>query len=172
MEVKKITQLVANDAIFASTGATRLKITHAGDEHYIELPIKSIGVADLMADLADSMPKPPVKREYIKTKSDEGQNLGLKKDSYVQMYDVTDESYQTALRNYNEEYRYRIVCMAIDVDLIDDDGIPITDLDKKKEFFKRSGITGHHLDQIMADVQALTKASEEDADFLSGNGLE
>ena len=172
MKAEKITQLTANDKIFESTGATVLKVTHRGEVRLIELPIKSIGVADLIDDLADSMPKPPVKRKYVKARSEDGILIGLTKDQFVQMYDATDEDYQANLRQYNDDYRYRLVCMALDVALIGADGAPIVDFEQKKDFLKASGITGHHLDQIMADVQALTKNAEEDADFLSGNGSE
>lgn len=172
MEVQRITRLVSGDHIFTSTGATILKVTHNGDEKLIELPIRSIGVADLLEDLAESTPRPPVKREFVKAKSDEGKILGLKSDKYVQHHDFTDEGYQAEIRKYNDDYRWRLVCHALDIELIDHDGNPITDMNKKKELLKQSGITGHHLDQIMSDVRALTQRAEEDADFLSGNDSE
>lgn len=172
MEAERITKLVAGEAIFHSTGTSYVKVTIAGVEKPLALPIKSAGLAEFMSELSQSTPKPPVKREFIRKKSDEGKAAGLKRDQWVEILDIADDAYQEALEQYQDDFTWRVVCYALDIEFRRQDGSVLTDFQEKKQVLKGSGISGHQLDQIFKDVRALTKRSEGDADFLSGNDSE
>ena len=49
------------------------------------------------------------------------------------------------------------------------DGFDDLDLEARIKMLKDNGLTGHQLDQVFDDIQALTKFAEGERDFLFGS---
>ena len=69
---ERISELIEGSKLFDSTGYSLLKITKKGNEKYLELPIKSTGVAEYMEELSGKAPRPPVIKRLIKKNSPVG----------------------------------------------------------------------------------------------------
>jgi len=163
----RISQLVAGQKLFDSSGYTTLMTTKEGKEEPLELPIKSTGVSEFMDELSGKAPQPPVRRELIKKDSKEGRALGLPHDRMVQVFDNTDEDYINALERHNQDFSWRVVIFALDIDWKKQDGSPAVTFEEKKEVLKTNNITMNHIDRIVLDVQNLTRLKEDQDDFLS-----
>lgn len=166
---KRISELIEDQALFESSGFSLVKITKDGKEEFIELPIKSTGVAEYQEELRGQAPKPPVRKELIKKNSKEGKEFGLSHDRLVQVFDNTDENYIDALEKHNQDFIWRVIVFALDLKWKKKDGSEAFTFEEKKAILKSTGITGAHNDQIFKDVQNLTRIAEEGEDFLSGN---
>lgn len=168
-EPKRISELIEGDKLFDSSGFSLVKITIDGKEEFLELPIKSTGVAEFQEKLQGRAPRPPVKKELIKKDSKAGKELGLIHHKLMQVFDNTDEDYIDALEKHNQDFIWQIVVFALDIAWKKKDGAQAATFEEKKEILKSTGITGHHTDQIFKDVQKLTRIQEEQEDFLPGN---
>ena len=166
-----LTEFVVGKTSFLSRGYSEIKITEDGKEKPIRLPIRSVGIVELQEALKQNEPRPPEKAIVVKKDSPQGRALDLDKDTPVIAVDLADAAYRTAIEEYRKDFMWRTVVMALDVRFRDGDGKDITDPERIKEVLKASGITGHHLDQIILDVNALTARREARADFLSGSAL-
>lgn len=164
-----ISELIAGERIFDSSGFSLIKITSAGVEHMKHLPIKSTGVSEFQEELRGKAPRPPVKKELIKKNSADGKAMGLPHDRLLQVFDNTDEAYLDALEKHNQDFIWQVIIFAIDVLWKKADGAMANTFEEKKGILKSTGITGHHTDQIFRDVQDLTRIKEEEEDFLPGN---
>ena len=61
------------------------------------------------------------------------------------VFDETDETYLSALDDYNVERSWRLVLAALDVELIDQNKNVISDYNQKKNALIRAGITSVHV---------------------------
>ena len=165
----RISELVEGENLFNSFGFSTVKVTKDGAEKFIELPIKSTGVAQFQEKLQGTAPRPPVRKELIKKNSPEGKELGLSHDRMTQVFDNTDEGYIDALEKHNQDFIWKIVIFALDLKWKKKDGSEAISFDEKMNILKSTGITGHHTDQIFKDVQNLTRIQEEREDFLYDN---
>lgn len=166
---RRITKLVQGGKIFESTGFSLVKITVNGKKDYLELPIKSTGVAEYQDNLRDEAPKPPIKKEIIEKSSKEGQAMGLLEDRLTQVFDLTDEGYLMDLENHNQDFIWRVIVFAIDLDWELSDGTVAVSYEDKKSILQSNNITGAHTNQIFDDVQGLTKIAKQEEAFLSEN---
>jgi hypothetical protein len=166
---KRISELIEGEKLFDSSGFSLVKVTKDGSEEFLELPIKSTGVAEFQEELQGKAPRPPVKKELIKKGSKEGKGLGLVHHKLMQVFDNTDENYIDALEKHNQDFIWQIVVFALDIAWKKKDGAQAATFEEKKGILKSTGITGHHTDQIFRDVQKLTRIQEEQEDFLPGN---
>jgi hypothetical protein len=164
MEPETITELVEGANLFESRGYSIVKVTRAGQEKLLRLPIKSTGVADFIEKLKGRAPRPPVIFQIVKRDSPEGRELGLTHDRKIQVFDTTDEKYIT-----NQEFNWAVAIFALDMPFRKADGTEAKDTEEKKRVLKSNGITWHQINKIFADVQALTLMAEERADFLPGS---
>ena len=169
LKPKRISELIEGDKLFDSSGYALVKVTKAGKEELLELPIKSTGVDELQEKLSSKAPRPPVRRELIKKGSKEGRELGLSHDKFEQVFDNTDEDYIDKLEKHNQDFTWQTVIFALDMKLKKKDGSEATTFQEKKEILKSNGLTIDHANQIFEDVQRLTKLQEDREDFLSGN---
>jgi len=173
MEEKKtietISELVAGAKLFDSRGFTTLKVTKDGEQKPLKLPIKSTGVAEYQEELEGLAPKPPRTMEIIKKGSPEGRAMGLKHNELTYVLDTTDEDYIDALDKHTQEFIWRVAVFALDIKWTKSDGAEAQTFEEKKEVLKSNNISGHHIDKIFADVNALTQFTEDRQDFLSGN---
>jgi len=166
-----LTEFVVGKTSFLSRGFSVIKLTDDGEEKLLKLPIKSIGIVALQEELRKDEPRPPEKTIVIKVDSPQGKALSLDRDTPVISLDMSDREYLQALEQYRRDLMWRTAVMALDIIFRDTDGKEITDPARIKEALQASGITGHHLDQIIIDVNGLTARREARADFLSGNAL-
>jgi len=167
MDAELISELVDGQNLFDSRGYSIIKVTKAGDEKLLKLPIKSTGVAEFQEQLAGKAPRPPVTFEVVKKGSPEGKVLGLTHDKLVHVFDATDEKYIDALTKHNQDFSWQIVVFALDIEWKKKDGTICQSYEEKKAVLKSNGITGNHVDQIFMDVRALTELRRSQEDFLA-----
>ncbi|MBN2568127.1 MAG: hypothetical protein JXB42_01720 [Deltaproteobacteria bacterium] len=166
---RRISELVAGQKVFDSSGFSLLKVTKGGVEELLELPIKSTGVAEFEEELSGKAPKPPVKKELVRKDSKEGKAMGLIHDRLMQVFDTTDETYIAALERHTSDFVWQICIFALDITWTKKDGSEAETFGERKEILQTNGITGSHVDQIYKDVRTLTRIEEEEADFLPGS---
>ncbi len=167
MDIQTISELVENQAIFASTGYSVVKITIGGKAMARRLPIKSTGVAEYQQKLSSQAPRPPAVERMIKADSDLGKALGLSRDEARMVFDATDEKFVNAQDEHNRDFAWRVAVFALDIKWTRSDGSEARTYEEKRDILKRAGITGHQIDCIYRDIQKLTKFTEEEIDFLS-----
>jgi len=165
---KVLTQIIAGKTSFLSRGVCSLVI----NGEVVELPIKSIGIAELQNELEQTMPRPPSRMEVIAPDSDIGKKMEIKEDTPMRVHDLTDEKYIKESAEYSRDFVWRMIIPALDLTFQDEAGNEITGYAEKKKALQDAGISGHHLDALMKAVQDLTKAREDKADFLSGKPSE
>jgi len=166
-----LTEFVVGETSFLSRGYATIKLTQDDEEKLLKLPIKSIGIMELQEELRKDEPRPPEKTVVIKAESPQGKILSLERDTPIISLDMSDPEYRRAAEEFRKDFMWRTVIMGLDMRFKDSDGKPITDPERIKEVLQASGITGHHLDQIIVDINRLTARREARADFLSGNAL-
>ena len=173
MQEKEIllTKFVVGKTKFEAHGISSLYVRDGEETVRYDLPIKSIGVIELQEQLEKHEPKPPTRLVNVKEDSELGKTLELSVDTPVKVFDTTDEEYKKKSDEYKQDFMWRTVLYALDVEFVDESGKVISDYLVKKEALQKSGITGHHLDTIFFDVQKLTTKREVKADFLSESPL-
>ena len=164
---ERISELIEGAKLFDSSGFSLVKITKNGKEKFLELPIKSTGVADFMDQLSGKAPRPPVVKQHIKQNSPEGKELGLARDKLLQVFDATDEDYIDALEKHNQDFTWKVAIFALDLVWKKADGKEAKTFEEKKQVLKTNDITWAHIQQIFIDVKNLTQTQEADGDFLS-----
>ena len=152
----KIKAIKRGEKIFESSGYSKLKVTHKGKAEILEIPIKSSGVQDLIDKFMkkEPPPKPPRIRQYIKPGSPEARTSGLSGFQWV--YDTTDQDYQKKLEEYNMRLGWKVILAGLDVDIEGE-----TEEEKIKTL-QEAGITDNHIQQLVQDIQALTKLEKEE----------
>jgi hypothetical protein len=169
MQIETVSALMEGGNLFESSGYAYVKVTKAGAAKALKLPVKSTGVDEFMDKLAELAPQPPVITKTVPRDSAEGQALGLATDGPVQMFDLTDAAYMEKLKAHNQDFIWRVVIFALDMEFKTKDGQVVDDFETKKAILKSNGITWAHANQVYADVEKLTRFAEEREDFLSAN---
>jgi hypothetical protein len=167
-----LTRFVVGQTTLLSRGISYLKITETDEEgnqvsKLLPLPIKSLGIADIQESYIENLPKPREKLKTVKKGTEEAIALGLTEDKEVAYLDTTDPEYRAEIRKLNDDMLWDCILKGLDIDFVDKDGNPITDDNIKKAELINAGITGHHIDQLMKDINELTRTLETRADFLS-----
>lgn len=162
-----LTKFVEGKTSFLSTGISVIKMTVGGEEELVSLPIKSLDIVETREAFAESVPMPPEKEILVRKGSALGREMELERDTPMIALNAADAKYQKALRAHNQDLMWNTVAKALDCEFVTEAGETITDTARIVEILKASGISGHHLDQIMMDVNNLTKRVEARADFLS-----
>ena len=164
----KLTKFVVGQTTFLSHGISRLKVTQNEEVQYLEIPIKSIGVQELMDELRKDTPKPPVKLTTVRKGDELNTEFGLRPNEVVKVFDVTNEDYLETYSKFHNDFTWRIVIFALDLDFEDTEVNIITEFEEKKKALINMDFTGHHQTTIVEDVMRLTSDKENVADFLSG----
>jgi hypothetical protein len=167
VEIRVISELIEGENLFDSHGYSVIKITKDGEPEKVKIPIKSTGVAEYQRKLEGKAPRPPVTKELIKKGSKEGKALGLPHDKIALVFDTTDEKYVDAVENHNLELGWKVAIFALDMTLKKKGGTVAESYEDKKAVLQSSGITFHHINRILKDVNALTQFAEDREDFLS-----
>jgi len=151
-----MTKFIQGKTNFVSRGTSVIKMTKDGKSEYYELPIRSIGIVELMDELKRKAPTPPSKTIKVTKNHDLVKEYGFDPGDVVIAFDVTDEAFQKEWEEYHNDYTWKLLLCALDVEWEDENGNPITDDNKKIEVLKNSGITGLQQTQILNDVARLT----------------
>lgn len=165
--IETISALVADGRLFDSTGYSVVQVTKDGEHMPLRLPIKSTGVADFQEKLAAKAPRPPVRYETHPKGSPVALELGSRVAVQVLVFDNTDEAYLEELETHNQKFTWQVAVSGLAVDWKRSDGSLVEEMEEKIAILKANGITGHQIQKIFADVQALTLLDEDRKDFLS-----
>lgn len=161
-------QLREGNKIFGSQGFSRLKVTHDGVVKTVTIPIKSSGISEMMDEFERTRrPQPPKKRDLVKKDSDLGREMRLTKNEYAWVYDLTDEAYVKELDEYSRDLGMKVLMMGLNLPIVDKEGEPIEDDERKLAVLKGMGFTGDHLNKLVDDIRSLTQWQEDrENDFL------
>lgn len=170
-DVITLKELVEGTISLVSRGISKLKVTEDGKVRTVELPIKSMSMDDFLGELGRRAPLPPVKREFVRAGSEEGQRLGLTKDHWVDVLDHADPAFNENIKEFNLDALWWIAIKGLDTKFRDKEGNEVTDYEGKKRILGASGITVEQLHQLVSDIRHLTEWGERRADFLSGEPL-
>jgi hypothetical protein len=172
-EVVTLTRIKAGEQPFASWGYTELRVVKNGKPQILRVPIKTIGMAELMEKIARKAPNPPRRLECVSKDSPHGQALGLKRDRVIEIEDHADQAYQERNREYELRSTYTVVLHALAIDVVTEDGrvlvkandehsrTEVKDEDAAIQVLKDSGLTDTHLFQIAGDVRAMSRREQE-----------
>jgi hypothetical protein len=157
---------------FYSWGYSRpLKVTLGGEEKYLKLKIKSIGMTELMESLRKDAPKPPSSRKLIKKGTDVAKELGVKHDVMIYEQDEADPTYLRAVDDHNTKVSQMIVMQGLAYDLKLGDEVvlrgnditkpnEVTDETKVLARFRQMGLSSEHFSTLVEDISDLTKSRE------------
>jgi len=162
----RLTKWVQGQTNFLAWGVSTIKI---GDS-LVEIPIRSIGIVEAREAIEASAPRPPEKELLVRKDSGLGRQLDLERDTPMIALNAADPGYQKALAEHNQAIMWHTLARAIDADFVTEDGTVVKNPEEIISILKASGLSGHHLDQLMTDITVLTKRREALADFLSGAG--
>lgn len=166
---------------FLAWGYSCLKVTRdtldgsnniVPEEVELRVPIKSIGLAEVMESINRKTPQAPTTRRSIRADSDEGKALGLKANKIVETEDFTDPGYKELMADYRIRSMYRMILSGLATDIVEvlDDGREVVvvesngqqaaskviDEEKAITILKQQGISNEHAEQLYSDVKALT----------------
>jgi hypothetical protein len=171
-DVELLTDLVAGKHPFCAWAKSKLRVVRNGKPTVLEVPIKSIGVVEVMEQLARNAPTPERKMSLIKKNSDEGRQMGLKHDQITYTADETDPDYIRRLREYDMQSTYRLVLHGLAINIKNERGdflvkandehsaTDVMDADRAVIVLKQSGLTSEHLQQLASDIRNLTAYEE------------
>jgi hypothetical protein len=173
VEVMVLNSLKAGESPFTAWSKSRLAVSRGGKKIILEVPIKSIGMADVMERIAANAPVPPRQVKVVKKNSPEGRAAGYQHDTMSYVEDNMDPEYQKQLREYEMRSTYSLVLHGLAMDIFDSDGttalVKANDLhtatqvineEKAILVLKQSGLTGEHLRKLADDVRQLTQMEE------------
>ena len=162
------------DFSLSSWGYTRpLKTTHGGEISYIRLPIKSLGLSDVMEAVEIDRPMPPSFRKNYAKNTDVARSFtNGKHDVIVHEVDEGDPTYIVQMRHYNTRVAQMWVVYGLAADLYLAEELvlkgadttkpnEVVDMDKAMKAIRRLGISQAHYGDIMEDIRLLTADIEE-----------
>ncbi len=173
--IETISELVQGEMLFESRGYSVVKVTEQGAkidaktevrtpvniEKLIRIPIKSTGVTESHEKLKAKEPRPPIITEFVKKGSPEGRAQGLTQNTLFRGPDSTDQTYVDAFSAYMQDLQWRLALFAIDVELKMAGGAVAETEADKMAVLKSIGLTGNHINKIVADVTSLSQYSED-----------
>ncbi|RLC65535.1 MAG: hypothetical protein DRI01_00550 [Chloroflexi bacterium] len=169
---KLVTEIRIGDDLFKSNGFSYVKVTKNGVVQTLKIPIKSSGITELIEEFKAKEPRPPVTRELVKADSDLGRAMGLTKNTWVKMPDLSDPDYIKRKEKYESDLGIAIVLKGLDLKLLDENGNEITDRQKKIDALKAAGLSGEQFTQIVSDIRELTSWKEEEKENFFDSSLE
>lgn len=168
-----VKEIRMDDSLFQSNGHSNVKVTKEGEIFILQLPIKSSGITELIEEFKRHEPRPPVIDEHVKADSDLGKRMGLNKNQWVKMFNLTDDDYIKERERYESELGLAIVIKGLDIELTDADGNVVKDREEKIKVLRSVGMSGEQFTQIVGDIRGLTQWSQEEKeDFFGYNSEE
>ena len=162
------------DVSLSSWGYTRpLKMTHGTTVEHVRLPIKSLGLSDVMEAVELDRPMPSSFRKNYSKNTDVARAFtNGKHDVIVHEVDEGDPSYIQQVRRYNTRVAQMWVVYGLAADLYLDGELvlkgkdttrpnEVVDMEKAMKAIRRLGISQSHYSDIMEDIRLLTADVEE-----------
>ncbi len=164
----RITEFKKGETPFRSTGISNVKVTQEDVVCCLEIPIQSTGISELIDTFSENAPQPPARNTLVKKDDEIGKQLGLKKDDWIKIPDVTDPKYIKEKEEFDSNLGIAIVCKGLAIDIKAEDGSIVTEKDKKVDILKGMGLSGDQFSQIVTDITSLTRwTQEETRDFFA-----
>ena len=180
-EVKRAAAQVLDsldDISFFSWGQTDpLKVTKGGTEHFHILRIKSLGVSEVIEEMAADAPTPPAVMKTYKRDSEVARRLGFRHDTMVWERNEADPTFLKAQRDHETKVSNKILLKGLAYDLKDETGrvvlkgkdiiqpTEIVDEAAALRALRRLGFATDHFATIVNNINRLTKAEEERSDL-------
>lgn len=168
IKVVKVTEFKSGQKIFSSNGISRVKVTKDGEMICYEIPIRSTGISELIDSLREQAPQPLAKSVLVKPDDEMGREFKLTKNTWMKIPDVTDADYLKAKGDHDLKVSNAILLKGIAVDIRDEAGNLVEDENKKIAVLKSMEMSGDQFAQIVSDIGALTKWSEEEKEHFFG----
>jgi len=162
VKTKRVNEFVKGQDLFTSTGISRVKVTKDDKVECLEIPITSTGVAELIDALQEKAPQPPMSNKLVNPDDDMGREMGLSKKTWVKVLDTSDPTYIKQKEDHETNLGLAIVLKGINVEIKNEKGVVVENDQEKIEILKGMGLSGDQFSQIVEDIQALTKWSEEE----------
>ena len=169
-----------DDVSFFSWGQTDpLKVTKGGQETYLRIKIKSLGISEIIEEMAANAPVPPAVMKTHKRDSEVARRLGFRHDTIVWERNEADPTFQKAQRDHEMKVSNMILLKGLAYDLKDEAGhvvlkgkdihIPteVIDAEAALRALKRLGFSSDHFTTIVNNINRLTKTQEERDDLES-----
>lgn len=167
-----------DDISFFSWGQTDpLKVTQGGQEKFHILLIKSLGVSEVIEEMAADAPTPPAVMKTYKRDSDVARRMGFRHDTVVWERNESDPIFLKAQREHETKVSNKILLKGLAYDLKDETGKVVLkgkDITKPTEIIdeaaalralRRLGFATEHFTTIVNNIHRLTKAEEERTDL-------
>ena len=168
---KLITEIKLGEDLFRSNGYSIVKVTKNGKITPLKIPVKSSGITELIEEFKAQEPRPPIAKELVKADSELGKSMGLNKNTWVRMPDLSDPDYVKKRDKYESDLGIAIVLKGLDVNLTKD-GVEITDKQEKINALKKEGMSGEQFTQIVKDIRELTAWSQDEKENFFDNSWE
>jgi len=166
MKSEKITELVAGKNVFTSSGVSSVKVTRGGEAIRLDIPIQSTGITELIDTFKESTPTPPRKQQLIEPDSDIGKGIGLTKKNGVWIHDLTDPDYIKAKEDHDSDLGIAVMLKGLAVEIKNAEGELVDSQEEKIKILKGMGMSGDQFQQIINDIQSLTRWSEEEKAYF------
>jgi len=157
-----VTEFKAGEKTFISTGVSSVKVTDKDNITCLDIPIQSTGVTELIETFKDKAPAPPLENTLITPESDPGIEMGINKNTWVKMPNFGDAVYLKEKEDHDSDLGMAVLLKGLAVDIKDEAGEMVTDRNKKIKILKSMGMSGDQFQQIINDVQDLTRWSDEE----------
>ena len=137
------------------------------------MKIKSIGVVDVMENLAKEVPTAPSAVKFVAADSKEGKAMNLKEDRMMEYCNESDEGYLLKLREHNNRAMWNVLLAGLAATIEDTDGTPVvvsndehsaTEVKNRERaivILKGSGISNEHLVAITDAIRDLTRLEKD-----------
>lgn len=164
------------DFSFFSWGLSeKLKVTQDGKTKYVQLRIKSVGIADILEVYQKKQPTPPAVLRTYKKDSEVARELGKRHDIVVWESNEADPTYLEEKRKHDNDASQEILLRGLGHNLVSDGKVvlrggklqeptEIIDREGAMKALQRMGLTSEHFGSIVRSIRELTaeKDTEED----------
>lgn len=167
-----------DDMSFFSWGETDpLKVTKGTKEIFYIVKIKSLGVSEVIEEMAADAPTPPAVMKTYKRDSEVARRLGFRHDTVVWERNEADPIFMKAQREHETKVSNMILLKGLAYDLKDETGrivlkgasisqpTEVVDAEASLRALKRLGFSTDHFATIVNNINRLTKAREENDDL-------
>mgnify|MGYP001577330060 FL=1 len=168
----KVLESLDEDFTFASYGLTEpLKITRGNQTDYIQLKIKSVGVAEILEITQKDAPRPPTQIKTYKRDTEIARQFGYKHDTVVREIDENHPDYAKAKQEYDAKVSQLILLKGLNYNLTwngqivlrgEDPNAPteIVDMDAALKAIRKKGLSSNHFAIVVKNIRQLTEEAE------------
>jgi hypothetical protein len=143
-------------------------VTEDGEDQeisMIEIPIQSTGVSELMDTFQKNAPTPPTVSMLVDPNGKNAEiakDLGMTKKDWIKIPDYNDKKFLEEKSDHDSDLGMAILLKGMCIVIKDEEGKEITDGKEKIKILKEAGMSGDQFQQVVDDITALTKWTEEE----------